>query len=158
MDAHPKTGARPTGSTRSGIVPGIVPRWLIGPGRQAGKYLVNPLVVRTVAGRLGPCAVVRHVGRRSGRTYATPVYAAPLGDDFMIALFVGSEADWCRNVQAAGRCTLEMGGTSYALTGPEVVDQATGLPAFPAPIRVVGRLVRLRYFLRLRRVDAASRR
>lgn len=142
--------------TRSAFVPGIVPRWLIGPGRQAGKYLVNPLIAMTVAGRLGPCVVVRHVGRRSGRAYATPVYAAPLGDDFVIALMVGTEADWLRNVQAAGHCTLQMGGITYALTGPVVVDQATALPAFPAPIRMIGRLVRLRYFLRLRRVTSRA--
>ncbi|MGH9175639.1 MAG: nitroreductase/quinone reductase family protein [Vicinamibacterales bacterium] len=159
MEAHSKTGAASSGSTGAGTVPGIfLPRWLMGPGRQVGKYLINPLVVRTLGGRMGPAAVVRHVGRRSGRTYATPVYAAQRGDDFLIPLFVGSDADWVRNVLATGQCMLQLGGNSYALNGPEVVDQATGLPAFPLPIRLVGRLIRLRYFLRLSRVGATSRR
>lgn len=147
-------GIQPQKRASPPITPGIVPRWVIGPGRQAGKYLVNPLILRTAAGRLGPTAIVRHVGRRSGRTYATPVYAGRLGDDFMIALLVGTEADWCRNVWAAGGCTLRLGGASYELTGPEVVDQATALRAFPAPIRVVSRLFGFRHFLRLRRVGA----
>ena len=45
----------------------------------------------------------RHVGRRSGREYATPVTAFPLGDGFVIALLYGDLAtvDWCRNVIAA---------------------------------------------------------
>ncbi|MGH2377370.1 MAG: nitroreductase family deazaflavin-dependent oxidoreductase [Candidatus Limnocylindria bacterium] len=146
MNAQLHKGAKPP------TTPGIVPRWVIGPGRQAGKYLVNPLILRTAAGRLGPTAIVRHVGRRSGRTYATPVYAGRLGDDFMIALLVGTEADWCRNVWAAGRCTLRLRGVSYALTGPELVDQATALRAFPVPIRVVGRLFGFRHFLKLRLV------
>jgi deazaflavin-dependent oxidoreductase (nitroreductase family) len=152
MDAHPKRGADPTVSARSGIVP----RWLLGPGRRAGKYLVNPLVVRTVAGRLGPYAIVRHVGRRSGRIYATPVWAASLGDDVMIALILGTETDWCRNVRASDHCTLQVGGISYALAGPEVVDQATALPAFPVPIRLVARVVGIRHFLKLRRVGTSS--
>lgn len=151
MDARPKTGADPTASARTGIVP----RWLMGPGRQAAKYLVNPFVVRTVAGRLRPYAVVRHVGRRSGRAYATPVWAASLGEDFMIALILGTETDWCRNIRAAGHCTVQVGGVSYGLTGPELVDQSTALPAFPVPIRLVARVVGIRHFLKLRRVATA---
>ena len=68
MDSPLETGADMSESAKSGIGP----RWLMGPGRQAGKFLVNPLVVRTIAGRIGPYAVVRHVGRLSGRAYATP--------------------------------------------------------------------------------------
>ena len=89
MDARPETGADLTESARSGIGP----RWLMGPGRQAGKFLVNPLVVRTIAGRIGPYAVVRHVGRRSGRACATPVRAASHCDTVMIALILGTETD-----------------------------------------------------------------
>ncbi|MGH2500094.1 MAG: nitroreductase family deazaflavin-dependent oxidoreductase [Candidatus Limnocylindria bacterium] len=151
MDAHPETGDDAARSARSGIVP----RWLMGPGRQVGKYLVNPLVT-TFFGRLGLCAVVRHVGRRSGRAYATPVYAASLGDDFVVTLILGTETDWFRNVWAAGHCTLQLHGISYAVTAPEVVDQATALQAFPAPIRLVARVVGIRHFLKLRREGATS--
>lgn len=146
MNARPDTGADLAQSARSGIGP----RWLMGPGRQTGKFLVNPFIVRTIAGRIRPYAVVRHVGRRSGRAYATPVWAAPQGDDIMIALILGTETDWCRNVRAAGGCTLQVGRISYALSGPQVVDQAAALPAFPVWIRLVARLVGLRHFLRLR--------
>src|SRR5215813_9571759 len=123
MDARPDTGADLAESARSGIGP----RWLVGLGRQAGKFLVNPLVVRTIAGRIGPYAVVRHVGRRSGQAYVTRVWAASHGDTFMIALILGTETDWCRNIRVAGTCTLQVGRISYALTGPQVVDQAAGL-------------------------------
>src|SRR5687767_14833947 len=114
---------------------GIGPRWLLDPIRQAGKRLFNPLVL-TFSGRRGPYAVVRHVGRRSGRPYVTPVVAASLGDDFVIPLPFGTEADWCCNIQAAGQCTLQRGGITYALTTPQVIDQASALPAFPAPARL----------------------
>jgi deazaflavin-dependent oxidoreductase (nitroreductase family) len=146
MEARPDKDAGLTESARAGIGP----RWLTGPGRQAGKFVVNPLLVRTIAGRIGPYAVVRHVGRRSGRAYATPVWAASRGDDFMIALILGTEADWCRNIWAAGGCTLQVGGISYGLIGPQVVDQTAALPAFPVWVRLVARAVGIRYFLRLR--------
>ena len=151
MDARPERRADLTESARAGIGP----RWLMGPGRQAGKFLVNPLVVRTIAGRIGPYAVVRHVGRRSGRAYATPVWAASRGDDFMIALILGTEADWCRNIRAAGGCTLQLGGISYELNGPQLVDQAAALPAFPVWIRLVARVVGIRHLLRLRATGEA---
>ena len=73
----------------------------------------------------------------------------------MIALILGTETDWCRNIQAAGSCTLHVGRISYALTGPQVVDQAAALPAFPVWIRVVARIVGIRYFLRLRATGEA---
>src|SRR5262247_2222753 len=98
MNARPDAGVDLAESARSGIGP----RWLMAPGRQVGKFLVNPLVIRTLAGRVGPYAVVRHVGRRSGRAYATPAWAASRGDDVLIALILGTETDWCRNVRAAG--------------------------------------------------------
>ncbi len=141
---------RPDGVAR----PGVMPRWLMGPGRVAAKHLVNPLVM-SVAGRLGPYGVVRHVGRRSHRAYATPVWAGALGDDFVIALVLGTETDWFRNTQAAGQCTLQLHGVSYTLTEPEVVDRATALRAFPAWIRMVARLLGLRYFLKMRRGSAS---
>jgi deazaflavin-dependent oxidoreductase (nitroreductase family) len=151
MDARPGTGADLTESARTGIGP----RWLMSAGRQAGKFLVNPLVVRSIAGRIGPYAVVRHVGRRSGRAYVTPVWAVSRGDDFMIALILGTETDWCRNIRAAGGCTLQVAGISYALSGPQVVDQAAALPSFPAWIRLVACVVGIRHFLRLRATGEA---
>jgi hypothetical protein len=60
MNIRPDAGADLAESARSGIGP----RWLMGPGKQVGKFVVNPILVRTVAGRIGPYAVVRHVGRR----------------------------------------------------------------------------------------------
>jgi deazaflavin-dependent oxidoreductase (nitroreductase family) len=47
-------------------------------------------------------ALLHHVGRRSGRTYETPLGAIPYGDGFLLPLTYGRECDWCRNVFAAG--------------------------------------------------------
>ena len=47
-----------------------IPRWVT----RSNKRFLNPVMLRVATG-VGPMAVVRHVGRRSGRTYRTPVFA-----------------------------------------------------------------------------------
>jgi len=68
--------------------------------------LTRPLAVRS-AGKPGSnTSIVRHVGRRSGRTYDTPVVAVEHGDDFLIALPYGDLTDWTKNILAKGSATL----------------------------------------------------
>ena len=54
------------------------------------------------AGRLPGFAVVTHVGRSSGRHYRTPVNMLRRGADYVFVLTYGPQADWVRNVEAAG--------------------------------------------------------
>jgi deazaflavin-dependent oxidoreductase (nitroreductase family) len=96
--------------------------------RQVNKRVTNPAAM-LVAGRAGiRLAVVRHVGRRSGQPYATPVWAEPVAGGFIIPLFYGLDVDWLRNVRAAGQFTLELDGAAHAVGSPEVIDRAAGLP------------------------------
>jgi deazaflavin-dependent oxidoreductase (nitroreductase family) len=85
--------------------------------------VLNPLF-RRLNGRAGVplLALVYHTGRRSRRTYATPIGVGTTGDAFLIPLTFGSESDWCRNVLAAGGCTIKYQGREYAVTDPVVVD------------------------------------
>jgi deazaflavin-dependent oxidoreductase (nitroreductase family) len=72
-------------------------------------------------------SVVRHLGRRSGRTYQTPVVAVEHDDSFLIALPYGQHTDWLRNVLAAGKATVVTHGRAYDVDQPVVVpmDEAT---------------------------------
>jgi hypothetical protein len=54
----------------------------------------------------GPFAIIRHVGRRSGRPYETVIWVWPLGEGFVIALTYGESVDWYRNMLAAGGGTV----------------------------------------------------
>ena len=128
---------------------GIGPRCLTDPLRQLQKR-VNPLIL-TFAGRCGPYGIVRHVGRRSGRQYATPVAVRMLGDDFVIPLPYSTGTDWWRNLEAAGGGQLRWAGRTYAVGAPELIDRETALPAFPRPVQAIGRLLGMQHFLRLRR-------
>ncbi len=76
------------------------------PMRSFNKHVLNRVTRRFAKSSRGSFAVVRHVGRRSGKPYATPTMVVPIEDGFVIALTYGTEVDWYRNVQAAGRCTI----------------------------------------------------
>ncbi|MGO9383504.1 MAG: hypothetical protein ACLP4W_15815 [Mycobacterium sp.] len=99
---------------------------------------LNPFL-RNVAGtRLGMLyfnlSALHHVGRRSGRTYVTPLSAYPLGDGFVLAVAY-PHVDWCENVLAAGKCTLDWNGKEYALERPEVIPRARAMEAYPLLVR-----------------------
>ena len=59
--------------------------------------VLNP-ATRTFAGRrhMTMAAQVRHVGRKSGRPYVTPVGAHRAGDTFVIPLTLRCQAWWRR--------------------------------------------------------------
>ena len=113
--------------------------------------LMRPLAMRS-AGRAGTAtAVIRHVGRRSGRAFATPVTVVEHGDEFVVALPYGERTDWLRNVLASGRATVVVRGEDHQVDDPRVVPLAEITGAFPARERVALRLFGVRTALRLHR-------
>jgi deazaflavin-dependent oxidoreductase (nitroreductase family) len=115
---------------------------------------LNPQQLKT-AGQPGASAsVIRHVGRRSGRAYETPVGAVPTDEGFVIALPYGLRADWVRNVLASGSATIVHEGQIVAVDQPEVVPMREVADHFPAGDRRSFRLLRTDQCLRFRRVGA----
>jgi len=70
------------------------------------KHTVNRVSAPLARSGHGPFALVRHVGRRSGRIYETPLLVARVPDGFVIELTYGSDVDWYRNIAAAGGCAV----------------------------------------------------
>jgi deazaflavin-dependent oxidoreductase (nitroreductase family) len=95
------------------------------------KSPYDAVILKMAEGPFSPYAVLTHIGRRSGRAYKTPLGASPLGDGFVLGLAFGADADWCRNVMAAGKCTLKWHGQEYALEMPEIIPASEALGAFP---------------------------
>ncbi len=79
----------------------------------------------------GPYAIVHHRGRSSGKTYTTPVNVRPTPEGFIIPLYYSRNVDWCRNVLAAGQCTITWQGNDYHVVEPEVIEPATVLSLIP---------------------------
>ena len=114
------------------------------------KHYFNPLTRRMARSSFGPFALVRHVGRRSGKHYETPIIVQPVADGFVFELTYGPEVDWYKNVQAAGGCTLVWHGKNYVIDKLEPLDTETGLPTFPLLERLLLRAIRRQHFLKMK--------
>ena len=113
------------------------------------KYTLNPLTLRFARSGSGPFAIVRHVGRRSGKQYETPIIARPTEDGFIIELTYGYEVDWHKNVLAAGGCTLLWHGREFKLRGIQRLETELGLSAFSPFQRSILHLLNRRHFEKL---------
>ena len=110
---------------------------------------VNPLT-RVFAGWLPWFGILVYKGRKSGRTYRTPMNVFRHGDDYVIALTYGSEVQWVQNVLAAGGCDIRIRGRDIRLVEPAVfVDPTRRL--MPLIVRLVLRLNNVSEFMRMRR-------
>jgi len=124
--------------------------------RVFNKHVLNP-VMKLVAGRkYWYAGVIEHTGRRSGKTYATPVVIERISDGFIIPLPFGTEVDWLRNVLAGGRATVRVHGEICRAVEPEIVDAATAAQQLSARRqREFGRF-RIRSYLKMHCAPAAA--
>jgi deazaflavin-dependent oxidoreductase (nitroreductase family) len=120
-------------------------RWL----RFIGHTL-NRGTIRLGKRGLGPFWVIRHVGRRSGRTYEAPVILARAPEGFVAELTYGDTVNWYRNAVAAGGCVVVRGGREWRVVGIEPYDAERGRAAYGIPARWVLRLLRRTEFRLLR--------
>ena len=113
------------------------------------KNTINRLAVPIARSGYGPFALVRHVGRRTGLTYETPLVLARVRDGFVAELTYGPNVDWYRNVTAAGRCVVVQHGVEYSVDRIEPCSTADGLAAFGSLRSLALRVLRRREFRRL---------
>ena len=122
--------------------------------------VLNPLIVK-LAGRrhFRMAAQVRHVGRRSGRTYTTPVSARRSGDMVVIALTFGNQSDWSRNLRSAGGGSIRIEGQDYQVTQPQFMSRRYAKPLVQAafsPLERAGfRILGIKQVMVLRIAPAA---
>ena len=91
---------------------------------------MRPLALRSAGKEGSSTSVVRHVGRRSGRTYETPVIAVKHDDSFLIALPYGKRTDWLKNVLGKGSAAIVTNGHTYEVDQPEVIPMAEATAYF----------------------------
>ena len=118
---------------------------------RAVARVVNPLVLLAAGRRWMPVVgILRHRGRKTGRTYVTPLGMRRLGDAFYVPRTFNDASAWYRNVDAARSADVTYLGRHYRLAEPEVVDYATAAPAFPRYERLQFRVLGIYEFLRMR--------
>jgi deazaflavin-dependent oxidoreductase (nitroreductase family) len=114
------------------------------------KNTLNRVTIRMARWGRGPFALIRHVGRSSGRSYQTPVMLARVADGFVAELTYGTSVNWYRNIVAAGGCTVLYRGREYAIDRIEPCSVENGLRAYGYPRALVLRLLHRHEFRRLR--------
>lgn len=115
------------------------------------NLVVTNRVLGPLARYLPGFAVLTHVGRRSGRSYRTPVNLYRRGDGYVISLVYGSDSQWVRNVLAAGGVDVETRGRPLHLVDPEIVRDPSR-SFVPKLVRVPLRLLKVDEFMLLNRV------
>jgi hypothetical protein len=157
MTIGPEQGTPGSTGILAPVKPALIVKLVVRPLTR----ILNPLIVR-LAGRrhFRMAAQIRHVGRRSGRSYVTPASARLHGDVIMIPLTFGNRSDWSRNVAVAGGCSIRLDGRDYQASQPEFLglDQASELirQMFSPLERVSFRLLGIRQVMRLHAVPASS--
>ena len=96
------------------------PRWLA----KINKRVINPKAIGK-----GDYPVITHIGRRSGRSYQTPLDAYPTKTGYVIVVRYGPNSDWVLNVLAAETVTLRVNGEVLSLGSPRLVSQKEALDA-----------------------------
>jgi deazaflavin-dependent oxidoreductase (nitroreductase family) len=136
MNSQPERVPQDTGSTLEPVGPSPIVKILMRPMTK----MLNPLIVK-LAGRrhFHMAAQIRHTGRRSGRTYTTPVSARRSGDMVVIALTFGNKSDWSRNVRSAGGGTVRIDGEDYDVTQPQIMSRQEARPLVQAAFSPMNR-------------------
>jgi len=68
-----------------------------------------------------PWAVILHRGRRSGRSYRTPLFAFRRGRTLVIALLYGEGSAWLANLRVGGGHVIR-GGRTFVVGPPELLE------------------------------------
>ena len=108
-----------------------LPQWLA----RFNRHVTNP-IQRIWAGFLPGFGILEHIGRKSGKTFRTPLNVFPTHDGVAILLSYGPNRDWLKNITAAGGGQIKRQGHTAAFAEPRVVTRAeaaaevTGLARF----------------------------
>ena len=104
---------------------------------------------RRFAGWLPGFGILTYRGRKSGKTYRTPLNVFRRGDGYVFALTYGSDIDWVKNVLASGEAQLRTGGRDLRLVEPELfIDEKRSVMS--PPFRLFLGIDRVTEFLRMR--------
>jgi hypothetical protein len=127
-------------------------RWQLGPVvdfiRRMNRSATNPRVMRTAGTAQTHTSVIQHIGRKSGRTYETPIDTM---ETCSIALPYGTRADWLRNVLDAGSATVVTNGERVDVNRPTIVAISDLAESIPRRTMRMLRLLGVSQYLHLER-------
>ena len=93
-------------------------------------HATRPLAMRRAGTAGSNTSFIRHIGRRTGRSYETPIVVVQHDDGFLIALPYAERTDWMKNVLANGAATVVTNGQAYEVCRPQVVPMSEATSHF----------------------------
>ena len=108
-----------------------IPKWIT----VLNKHVTNRFFL-LFAGWIRPFAIVHHRGRRTGRSYRTPILAFPTETGFAFALPYGREVDWVKNLMSLDDGVLEYGGGEIPICKARIVKKGDVRNVFPLLVRI----------------------
>lgn len=121
--------------------------------RQFNKYFFNKITLKFAGRRGSPFSIVIHRGRKTGKSYSTPVVTIRTEDRFYIPLSYGENVDWLKNVLHAGECIILSRGDSVIMNKPRVVNASNAIIMLPQFQRKLFRFFRVEKFLEIRQFN-----
>ena len=73
--------------------------------------------------------ILEHVGRKSGKTYRTPLNVFDTDDGVAILLTYGPNRDWLKNITAADSARMRRHGRTFEVTNPRVMSKEEAAPS-----------------------------
>ena len=116
------------------------------------RRVTNP-IQRLWAGRAPTFGILEHVGRKSGKTFRTPLTVFTTADGFAILLTYGPDRDWLKNITASGGGQIKRGGRTADYADPRVVSKAEAAQAITGPVRFLFARLPFEQAVLLRRAD-----
>lgn len=117
--------------------------------RRFATHYLDP-ILRPLAEWVPTFGVMTHRGRTSGRVYRTPINVFRRGNAYLFFLTYGADADWVKNVLAAGSCCLRTRGHDVALVDPELIEDQELRAAPSIPRFIERRIAGVDTYLRMR--------
>lgn len=96
-----------------------LPQWLA----RFNRHITNP-IQRLWAGFAPTFGILEHVGRKSGRTYRTPLTVFSTDTGIAILLTYGPNRDWLKNITAANGGKIKRHGRTFGVVDPRMVTKA----------------------------------
>ena len=111
-------------------------------------------LVRHIAPWAPGFGLVVHRGRKSGRTFRTPVNVFVRDGEYVFALTYGARSDWVQNVLAAGTCELITRRATLHLDDP-ILHDGGARADLPVAVRAVLHVIHVNEFLIMHSADHA---
>jgi len=121
--------------------------------RQFNKHFFNKITLRFAGRRGSPFSIVKHRGRKTGKSYSTPVVTIRTEEKFYIPLTYGENVDWLRNVLHVSDCIIQWRGDPILMTNPRVVSASNAIIMFPNFQRRLFRFFGVEKFLEVKQFN-----